>query len=52
MVATTQLSLALEKEQERRAKKEWILFGSDLDFIWIEIIVKKTIFKGMSLLAL
>ena len=32
-VATTELRLALETEEERRAKKEWILFGFNLDFI-------------------
>ena len=37
MVATTQLRLALETEEERRARKEWILFGFDLDLIWIDI---------------
>ena len=31
MVATTQLSLALETEEERRAKNDWILFGFHLD---------------------
>ena len=40
MVATTELRLALETEEERRAKKE---FGFNLDFFY---------FKGMSLLAL
>ena len=53
MVATTQLRLALETEEERREKNEWILFGFDLDFIWIEIgVLKYKNFKGMSLLAL
>ena len=38
MVATTQLRLALEAEDERSAKKkEWVGFGFDLDLIWIEI---------------
>ena len=41
MVATTQLRLALETEEE---KKEWILFGFDLDLIWIEIGVLKNNF--------
>ena len=42
MVATTQLRLALEAEDERSAKKmEWIGFGFDLDLIWIEIGVFK-----------
>ena len=45
MVATTQLSLALETEEERRAKN-----GFDLDLIWIEIGVLKI--QGMSPLAL
>ena len=34
IVATTQLRLALETEEERRAKK-W--YGFDLDLMWIEI---------------
>ena len=34
MVATTQLSLALETEEKKKSKK-WI--GYDLDLIWIEI---------------
>ena len=38
MVATTQLRLALETEEERRAKKR---NGFDLDLIWIEIGVFK-----------
>ena len=37
MVATIQLRLALETEDERSAKMEWIGFGFDLDLIWIEI---------------
>ena len=42
MVATTQLRLVLEAEDERSAKKmEWIGFGFDLDLIWIEIGVFK-----------
>ena len=47
MVATTQLRLALEKEEDRRAKK-WIEL--DLDLIWIEIGVPKI--QGMCPLAL
>ena len=43
MVATTQLRLALETEEERRAK-------NGLDLIWIEIGVLKI--QGMSSLAL
>ena len=39
MVSATQLRLALETEEERRANKD--LFGFDLDLIWIEIGVKK-----------
>ena len=42
MVATTQLRLAVEAEDERSGKKmEWIGFGLDLDLIWIEIGVFK-----------
>ena len=41
MVTTTQLRLALEAEDERSAKMEWIGFGFDLDLIWIEIGVFK-----------
>ena len=42
IVATTQLRLALEAEDERNAKKmEWIGFGFVLDLIWIEIGVFK-----------
>ena len=53
MVATIHLRLAQETEEERRAKREWILFGFDLDLIWIEIgVLKNKFFKGMSLLAL
>ena len=29
----------LERRQRKKIIKEWILFGFDLDFIWIEIIV-------------
>ena len=47
MVATTQLRLALETEEERRAKK-WT--GFDLNLIWIEIGVLKI--QGMSPLTL
>ena len=54
MVATTQLRLALETEEEKRAKKkEWISFGFDLDLIWIEIgVLKNENFQGISSLAL
>ena len=38
MVATTQLRLALEAEDERSAKNG---FGFDLDLIWIEIRIFK-----------
>ena len=38
MVATTQLTLALEIEEERRAKRR---FGFDLDLTCIEIRVSK-----------
>ena len=42
MVATTQLRLVLEAEDERSEKKmEWIGFGFDLDLICIEIGVFK-----------
>ena len=42
MVATIQLRLALDSEDERSAKKmEWIGFRFDLDLIWIEIAVFK-----------
>ena len=33
VIATTELRLALETEEERRAIKEWILFGFNLGFI-------------------
>ena len=38
MVATTQLRLALEAEDERSAKKmEWIGFGLDLDLFGLRL---------------
>ena len=52
MVVTTQLRLAQETEEERRAKKEWIGCGFDLDLIRIEIGVFKNNTFGMRSLAL
>ena len=50
MVATTQLRLAPETEEERRAKKR---NGFDFDLIWIEIgVFKHQKFQGMSSLTL
>ena len=44
VVATTQLRLALETEEERRAKKECTWFGFDFDLILTEIGVFKNQF--------
>ena len=54
MVATTQIRLAPETEEERRAKKGLDFIWIDLDLIWIEIEVlkKKKKFQRMSSLAL
>ena len=52
MIATTQLRLALETEEERREKTRKG-FDLDLDLIWIEIgVLKNKNFQGKSSLAL
>ena len=52
MVAITQLRLALETEEERRAIKRSYLIWIDLDLICIEIGFFEQKFQGMSSLAL